>query len=485
MNNTIPVRLHRLLIAVLLFGKFSSAMWGQCNLAITEFGVQENCSNYSVPYAGASWSGGTPPFTVLIVTNASGGVQVTTGTPFWSGPLQAAMFSYQATLTVTDAMGCVASSFTQWVDHIPMPPQVAFTMDCTVGPTLRWSGMYSTGATTAQFSACPGPFAYNLHNTTTGAIWNGNVSTDWIPEPPSAWHFGQSLPSGNYIVYIFPISSLPGLACNAGPQIECYAQTANVTVPSNASDCGTNFNLRAALAGPLPSGTLMSDQLRTAGLIPITEPYSALGYTYVGSTPGTSLTPSLLAVTGSNAIVDWVVVELRSAASPTTVVHSRPALIQRDGDVVDLNGSAYVNSPLVPGNYYVALRHRNHLGIMTATPRLLVWDQSTTVIDFRLSSTATYGAAARTAVGSVQCLWPGDATGNGIVQYVGNGNDRDPILVAIGGSTPTNTVNNVYSPLDVNMDGVIKYVGANNDRDPILQTVGGSVPTATRIQQLP
>ena len=96
-----------------------------------------------------------------------------------------------------------------------------------------------------------------------------------------------------------------------------------------------------------------------------------------------------------------------------------------------------------------------------------------------------YGTAPLRYKNGVLCLWAGDATGNGIVQYVGNGNDRDPILIAIGGSTPTNTVSNVYSPLDVNMDGVIKYVGANNDRDPILTTVGGSTPTNTRVQQLP
>ncbi|MBK6341308.1 MAG: hypothetical protein IPF41_01635 [Flavobacteriales bacterium] len=57
--------------------------------------------------------------------------------------------------------------------------------------------------------------------------------------------------------------------------------------------------------------------------------------------------------------------------------------------------------------------------------------------------------------------------------------------MAIGGSTPTSTVSNVYSPLDVNMDGAIKYVGNGNDRDPILTTVGGSTPTNVRVQQLP
>jgi len=107
------------------------------------------------------------------------------------------------------------------------------------------------------------------------------------------------------------------------------------------------------------------------------------------------------------------------------------------------------------------------------------------MIDFRLTSTTTYGTSARTAVGAIQCLWPGDANGEGSIRYTGSGNDRDVILQAIGGIVPTNTVNNVYDPRDVNMNGTIMYTGSANDRDIILQTIGGVVPTATRTQQLP
>jgi hypothetical protein len=35
------------------------------------------------------------------------------------------------------------------------------------------------------------------------------------------------------------------------------------------------------------------------------------------------------------------------------------------------------------------------------------------------------------------------------------------------------------------MDGVVKYTGFMNDRDPILVNIGGSVPTAVRLEQLP
>ena len=56
----------------------------------------------------------------------------------------------------------------------------------------------------------------------------------------------------------------------------------------------------------------------------------------------------------------------------------------------------------------------------------------------------------------------------------------------ISGQTakPTATTTG-YLPTDVNMDGTVKYAGANNDRDPILVNIGGTVPTAVRTEQLP
>jgi hypothetical protein len=81
-------------------------------------------------------------------------------------------------------------------------------------------------------------------------------------------------------------------------------------------------------------------------------------------------------------------------------------------------------------------------------------------------------------------LWAADVTGNGQLKYTGTANDRDPILVRIGGTTPTNSVPG-YWPEDVTLDGVVKYTGSGNDRDPILQQVGGTTPTTIRNQQLP
>ena len=58
--------------------------------------------------------------------------------------------------------------------------------------------------------------------------------------------------------------------------------------------------------------------------------------------------------------------ELRSPIDSSVLL--LPALVwfKRDGDVVDMDGVSPVLFPTVNGNFfYVALRHRNHLGAMT------------------------------------------------------------------------------------------------------------------------
>ena len=162
---------------------------------------------------------------------------------------------------------------------------------------------------------------------------------------------------------------------------------------------------------------------------------------------------------------------------------SRSALIQRDGDVVDLDGASPVSLVADPAAYHVVLRHRNHLGVMTwannALGPLLVG------IDLTDGNTATYGSEAQVTVGGVKLLWAGDVTFDGSVKYTGEANDRDPILFAIGGVVPTNTLDDAYTNEDVNMDGRVMYTGEGNDRDIILQNIGGVIPTTVREGQTP
>ena len=226
----------------------------------------------------------------------------------------------------------------------------------------------------------------------------------------------------------------------------------------------------------------MNDDLRQDGLIPSAEPYAAAGFSLIGS-GGETVPSSLLNVTGKNAIVDWVLLELRNKTNPSQIVATKSALLQRDGDVVGVNGQPRVLFNVPSDQYYVAVRHRNHLGVMTLGQKAL--NANEVIVDFTLANESSYGLDARAALpNGKRALWCGNTVADGLLMYTGGGNDRDPILQAIGGAIPTNTVVG-YNSRDVNLDGLIMYTGAGNDRDPILQNIGGFVPTTTRSQQLP
>jgi len=245
----------------------------------------------------------------------------------------------------------------------------------------------------------------------------------------------------------------------------------------------TSLALRTVLEGPFdPNTGLMWDSLRVKGLLPLTEPYTAAGYMHVLGGGGETTSPAVLGISGPNAIVDWVVVELRDATDPSTIVATRSALLQRDGDLVGMNGTSPVQFSVAVKDYHIAVRHRNHLGIMTAQAlRVSVALKS---YDLSNGSVARYGVEPTTAIGAVDAQWSGNSVGDDLLKYTGIVNDRDPILARIGGSVATNTATGYFQE-DINMDGKASYTGAGNDRDPILVNIGGIVATNVRVEQLP
>ena len=238
---------------------------------------------------------------------------------------------------------------------------------------------------------------------------------------------------------------------------------------------------RVMLEGAFDAGTqLMRDNLRQQGLVPNIEPYTAMGFP--AQDGGQTVAPAVLAVTGPNAIVDWVRVEARSTTPPHAVVGATCALLQRDGDIVAPDGVSPVALPLVPGNYHIAVRHRNHLGAMTLNAMAL--STATQTVDLTSGSLATWGTDARRMNGAMMMLFTGNTNMDTRLSYAGSANDRDPILSVVGGAIPTNVTNGYYRE-DTNLDGLVKYTGASNDRDVILFNIGGTVPTTVKLEQLP
>jgi hypothetical protein len=246
-----------------------------------------------------------------------------------------------------------------------------------------------------------------------------------------------------------------------------------------------NIAVKAILQGPYSASTgLMHDSLRVKNLIPLSNPYTTMGgFTQVGSGSETT-TSGILAVSGSNAIVDWVLIELRNASSPNQVVATKAGLIQRDGDVVSpMDGtSALQFTNLAGGSYYVSIRHRNHLGAMSATPISMVAN-STATLDLTNAAQPAYKNSGSTSSnypqyvsGSKAMLWAGNAVTDNQIIFQGPSNEVDFIFFTVI-TDPLNTqgianfIHKGYTNSDVNMDGKTVFQGPDNEVDIIFFNV--------------
>ncbi len=194
----------------------------------------------------------------------------------------------------------------------------------------------------------------------------------------------------------------------------------------------------------------MDDYVKTLSNFPLIDPYASAPftthYTHVNNGGTAITTPIALAATGNDAIVDWVFLELRTGTSGTTsVVSTRAALLQKDGDVVDIDGISPVKFiGASSGNYYVAVRHRNNLGFRTSATFTLTG--TPTVLNFTNNSVSTYGATPLYAVSSsIYAMVSGDSNSDGSIDAF------DTILWEIQNGLFDDYTNSA----DYNMDGSV------------------------------
>ncbi|MBK9735560.1 MAG: Ig-like domain-containing protein [Saprospiraceae bacterium] len=313
----------------------------------------------------------------------------------------------------------------------------------------------------------------------------------------------------------------------SGPVEFIYTTTDNNVSPATAKATlhilvlkDLEIKIRVYLEGSLMNNAngvadgrpMMRDNLRVspftgANYIPVKDPYKFEVKQTIGgnltttmdntskfthNTPGSlstkfdsiPLPSTVFAVTGQNAITDWVYVELRSKTSNTTIVKTRSGLIQRDGDVADMNGTNGLRFPgLAIDDYYVVVRHHRHLGVMTKLAQTPT--QLTTLVDFTLPSTQTFdfgtshpngqdytGMAQKPDVkAGFMCLWGGDFDNNRKVKADNPNDDLNSLFYDVF-AYPTNLTGNVnydfaygYLPGDFDMNGKSKFDNPNDDKN--------------------
>ena len=264
--------------------------------------------------------------------------------------------------------------------------------------------------------------------------------------------------------------------CDDGIPSKCDTASVSVVVLAPNKVClSPKAYLQGALLGVDLPNTLMRDDLRIKNLIPTTSPY--LG----GLTTANTTTSLVLGVTGANAIVDWVFVELRSGTDSTLIVDSRSALIQRDGDIVDVDGTGSVIFNLAnTGQYYLVVKHRNHLGVMSVkTPMNNICQ----VIDFQQVSTPNFNKDVlnnsnkpQVNVQQGKALWAGNALDDTNVIYQGTQNDVNIIyqqVVNAAGNffvSPSYKLKSYVSG-DIDMNGETIFQGTGNDVEFIYQNI--------------
>lgn len=221
----------------------------------------------------------------------------------------------------------------------------------------------------------------NFGSASQGALFNGSNVGWWIvntSDTPGTTRveciiFGQ----GEYI-------SGPGnlLNLNYTPTsgdyttltisaIELYHPQTGLAMPDISTENGSVIignqaayaKIKCWLEGSYVGGYMKSD---LGTLLPLSSPYP--------SAPG-----SVNSIPAD--IVDWMWVELRSTATGSPIT-TQAVFIRNDGAIISPGKAFLIFMNIPPGSYYVIVRHRNHLAVMSSGPVIFSGTGNPVLFDF-------------------------------------------------------------------------------------------------------
>ena len=148
---------------------------------------------------------------------------------------------------------------------------------------------------------------------------------------------------------------------NAHPSTEGYQQMANVWFAA-LQNILPLLRLKVFLEGPYMGGGKMTTHLRDLGLLPQTSPYQDY---HNKSQYLNSSNHEVVPYTIPTNITDWIQIEIMGNDG-ATVVEKKSCFLRDDGVVIDPDGvSENISLGIDPGDYYIVIKHRNHLAIMS------------------------------------------------------------------------------------------------------------------------
>lgn len=210
------------------------------------------------------------------------------------------------------------------------------------------------------------------------------------------------------------------------------------------------LDLTVFLQGPYVGGNQMAVGLNPE-FLPLQQPFNTAPWNYNGG-------ETVAAIPNTN-VVDWILVELRDAASAATAtsattIDRKAGFLLNDGSVVGINGSGRLTAPLtISQNLFVVIWHRNHLGIMSAIP--LVKTNNVYTHDFSTDVSQVYGDdSGYVQLEQAPAVW-GMAGGDGNTDGVVNEADKNSFWSLFVGSRG-------YLNYDYTLDGHFNNPDKNN-----------------------
>jgi hypothetical protein len=192
---------------------------------------------------------------------------------------------------------------------------------------LRWAYEYSSGG-----------YYDNAFYFDDFSINNGYVK-DWVI-------LDSSLPSNAYD-FSFIGNGPYAFQCRAYCDGEWRRWSNFETIIANALEVTARVYLEGAYEAGMDTMRL---DLNTGGYLPAVSPYAE---------------DPVTCSTIPDSIADWVLVELRSdAAGPA--VEQRSALLSKHGYICNTGGTLGILFDASDGEYYIVIRHRDHLPVMSA-----------------------------------------------------------------------------------------------------------------------